>query len=48
MTSLSWMHELAEPLRGVVLPQLPPASLAALRGTCQAMHFMLDDTGPIW
>lgn len=49
MASHICMHQLAEPLRAIVLPCLPPASLAALRGTCQAMRDLLDNgTRAIW
>ena len=43
------LDELTEPFRAHVLPHLPACTLAALRGTCQAMLFLVDhETGATW
>lgn len=41
MTSQICMHELVEPLRTIVLPQLHASTLAALRGTCSTFWTMM-------
>lgn len=49
MTSQICMHELVEPLRTIVVPQLHASTLAALRGTCQTMLYLLDhDAEAAW
>ena len=45
----SFLHELTEPLRALVLQHLPARALAAFCPTCHAMLILLDhDTAATW